>query len=65
MFKLYVRIFIKFFSEGQEYRTIHRHRSAILPYHLKVEVIPTGKHPKVCQLSSWVFNERTPQQHIL
>ena len=49
------------FSEGLQYRTINRYRSAISAYCEKSGGIPIGQHPKVYQLLSGVFNKRPPQ----
>ena len=48
-------------SEGIEYRTINEYRSALLAYHEKVDGIPIGQHPKVCQILLGSFNKRSPQ----
>lgn len=48
-------------SEGIEYRTINEYRSALLAYHEKVDGIPIGQHPKVCQILLGSFNKRRPQ----
>ena len=47
------------FSEGLGYRTINGYRSAISAYHEKVEGIPTGQHPKVCQfLNTKIYHNK-------
>lgn len=48
-------------SEGIEYRIINEYRSALLAYHEKVDGIPIGQHPKVCQILLGSFNKRSPQ----
>ena len=48
-------------SEGLAYRIINGYRSALLAYHEKVDGIPIGQHPKVCQILSGSFNKRPPQ----
>ena len=51
----------KLFEQGLQYRTINSHRSAILAYHDYVDGKPAGKHPRVCDLLTGVFNQRPPQ----
>ena len=47
------------FSEELGYRNINVYRSAISTYHEKVEGIPTGQHPKVCQfLNTKIYHNK-------
>ena len=48
------------YGKGLKYRTIGVHRSAISAYHIPVEGIAVGKHPKVCSLMMGVANIRPP-----
>ena len=43
-----------------EYSTISTYRSALSAYHNKVDNQPVGKHPKVCNLITGVFNRNPP-----
>ena len=49
------------FHEGLEYRTIGVHRSAISAYHLPVDGINIGKHPRVSSLMAGISNLRPPR----
>ena len=44
------------FEKKFEYSTINTYRSALSAYHDKVDNQPVGKHPKVCNLMTGVFN---------
>lgn len=49
------------FEKGLEYNTINLHRSAISAYHEPILGISVGKHRKVCNLLTGVFNKRPPK----
>ena len=49
------------FEQGLQYRTINSQRSALLAYHDYVDGKPAGKHPRVCDLLTGVFNQRPPR----
>ena len=51
----------KLFDLGLQYRTINVHRSAISAYHVPMEGVRVGKHPRVCDLLKGVFNSRNPK----
>ena len=44
-----------------EYRTIRVHRSAISAYHLPIDGIKVGKHPRTSELMSGVANLKPPR----
>ena len=44
------------FDKKFEYSAINRYRSDLSAYHDKVDNQPVVKHPKVCNLMTWVFN---------
>ena len=46
---------------GLEYSTINTHRSSISAFHDPIEGFSVGKHPKVCNLMTGVFNKRPPK----
>ena len=49
------------FEKKSEYSTINTYRSALSAYHDKVDNQPVGKHPKVCNLMTGVFNRNPPK----
>ena len=49
------------FEEKFEYSTIDAYRSALSAHHDKVDNQPVGKHPKVCNLMTGVFNRNPPK----
>ena len=49
------------FHAGLEYSTINTHRSSISAFHDLIERFTVGKHPKVCNLMTGVFNKRPPK----
>ena len=49
------------FHAGLEYSTINTHRSSISAFHDPIEGFSVGKHPKVCNLLTGVFNKRPPK----
>ena len=49
------------FEKKFEYSTINTYRSALSAYHDKVDNQPVGKHPKVCNLMTGVFNRNPPK----
>ena len=53
------------FNYGNEYRTINLHRSAISAFHEYTDVLPVGKHPRICSLVSGIFNLRPPKPRYM
>jgi len=49
------------YESGYAYRTINSYRSTISAYHVEIDNVKVGSHPKVCDLLSGVFNNRPPQ----
>ena len=49
------------FNLGFEYSTINTYRSHISTFHEPIEEFSVGKHPKVCNLITGVYNERSPK----
>ena len=49
------------FHAGLEYSTVNTHRSIISAFHDPIEGFIVGKHPKVCNLMTGVFNKRPPK----
>ena len=49
------------FDEGLQYRTLNSLRSAISAYHVNVDGKSMGKHSKVRELLTGIFNQRPPQ----
>ena len=55
----------KCFNEGQQYRTINKHRSAISALHEEIEGVAVGKNPLVCKLMKGVSNNRPPKPRLV
>ena len=53
------------FNYGNEYRTINLHRSAVSAFREYIDVLPVGKHPRICSLVSGVFNLRPPKPRYM
>ena len=49
------------FEKKFEYSTINTYRSSLSAHHDKVGNQPVGKHPKVCNLMTGVFNRNPPK----
>ena len=58
---LVAHFFADLFHTGLEYSTIDTHRSSISAVHDPIEGFSVGKHPKVCNLLTVVFNKRPPK----
>ena len=53
------------FDEGQEYRTINKHRSAISALHEEIEGISVGKSSLICKLMKGISNNRQPKPRLV
>ena len=60
-FELCIRIFSVIFWEKNEYSAINTYKSALSAYHVKVDNHPVGKHPKVCNLMTGLFDMNPPK----
>ena len=56
-----VQFLTECFQEGFKYNTIAGFGSAISVYHDPIQGIPVGKHPKVSDLLTGIFNKNPPQ----
>jgi hypothetical protein len=50
---------------GRAYRTVNTHRSAISAYHIPIQNIPVGQHPRVCALLKGVSKECPPEPKLV
>ena len=56
-----VQFLTECFQEGFKYNTVAGFRSAISAYHNPIQGIPVGKHPRISDLLTGIFNKNTPQ----
>ena len=60
-----VQFLIECFQEGFKYNTIAGFKSAISAYHDPIQGIPVGKHARVSDILTGIFNKNFPQRLIL
>ena len=60
-----MQFLIECFQEGFKYNTIAGFKSAISAYHDPIQGIPVGKHARVSDILTGIFNKNFPQPKFI